>query len=275
MANILFISILLFNINFNIYFSLLFNNSSKNNSELFDESITKRAKLYLPEYQNKFSRLNELNDTNFNFSKIRNSRNVMLIPDNIIESYDNVYQREKISNIIDDYINSNSISDNSNDKDNGHESKKNNNYNSNNNIYSDDYTFYAKKESLYYDRHYVWHKYIKPNKSIEEKKTSIVKDIINTEPQELIIEEQICSIYSSLFYIINPNNEINLLIKNIKSDIFQIQVFRYPIPKKSNNNNITKSLNISQTVPPKGTFVIQMILGGKSNEIIQHGRRQI
>ena len=271
MANILLISVLLFNINFHIYFSLLFNNSSKNNSELFDESITKRVKLYLPEYQNKYSRLNEINDTNFNFSKIRNTRNVLLIPDNIIESYDKVYQREKISNIIDDYINSNSNSDNSNDKDNGHKSKKkNNNYNSNSNIYSDDYTFYAKKESLYYDRHYVWHKYIKPNKSIKEKKTSIIKDIINTEPQELIIENQICSVYSTLLYIINPNNEINLLIKNIKSDIYQIQVFRYPIPKKSKNNNITKSLNISQTVPPKGTFVIQIeaLIDTKS---IMHG----
>ena len=90
-------SLILLLINFEIYFSLLFNNSSKNNLEIFDETITKRVKLYLPEYQNKYSRVNELNDTNFNFSKIRNTHNVLLIPENIIKSYDNVYQREKIS----------------------------------------------------------------------------------------------------------------------------------------------------------------------------------
>ena len=28
--------------------------------------ISKRVKIYLPEYQNKYSRMNELNDTNFN-----------------------------------------------------------------------------------------------------------------------------------------------------------------------------------------------------------------
>ena len=115
-------------INFHICFSLLLNNSSVDNQKYFDESISKRVKIYLPEYQNKYSRMNELNDTNFNFSKIRNTRNVLLIPDNIIESYNTAYQRQKISSIIDNFI----YSENPKDK------KMHYKYNG---IYSDDYTF--------------------------------------------------------------------------------------------------------------------------------------
>ena len=245
MVNMLCNSLIFLLINFQIYFSLLFNNSSKNNLGLFDETITKRVKLYLPEYQNKYSRVNELNDTNFNFSKIRNARNVLLIPENIIESYDKVYQREKISKIIDNFLYSNNTND-----------KKKSTININK-VYSDGYTFFGKKKSFYYDHNYVWHKYIKPNKLIKEKSTSIIKDVISTEPEEIIIESQICSVQTLFFHIKNPDNEINLLIKNIKSDMYQIEIFRYPLPKEKNNN--TKSSNISQTIPPKGTFVIQIL----------------
>ena len=128
MVKFLIYSILILLISFNINFSLLLNNSSIHNQEYFDESILKRVKLYLPEYQNKYSRINELNDTNFNFSKIRNSRNVLLIPDNIIESYNNAYQIQKLSSIIENFI----YSEGPNDK------KVRYKYNS---IYSDEYTF--------------------------------------------------------------------------------------------------------------------------------------
>ena len=40
--------------------------------------------IFLPEYQNKYSRINELNDTNFNFMKKKSNRSVTLVPDNII-----------------------------------------------------------------------------------------------------------------------------------------------------------------------------------------------
>ena len=236
------ISILFFLINIQIYFSLLLNNSSIDNKELFDENISKRVKLYLPEYQNKYSRVNELNDNNFNFSKIRSARNILLIPDNIIESYDNVYQRQKISEIIDNFLYSDS------------NEKNTYKYNS---IYSEDYTFYAKKNILSYDHNYVWHKYIKENTPIYEKSTSIIKDVINTEPEIINVESQICSKQKIIFYIKNPDNEINLLIKNIKSDIYQIKIYPYSYNKSTDNN--TKSTNISCTIQPKGTFALQIL----------------
>ena len=243
-------SILLFIINFQIYLSLFLNNSSIDNQEFFDESISKRVKLYVPEYQNKYSRVNELNDTNFNFSKIRNGRNVLLIPDNIIESYDKVYQKQKISAIIYDFL----YSDTSNNKKNTFK------YNS---IYSDDYVFYANKNLLNYDYNYIWHKYIKENTPIYEKSTSIIKDVIHTEPEIIIVENQICSRQKIIFHIKNPDNEINLLIKNVKSDIYQIKVDTY----KSADNN-TKISNISNTIPPKGTFVLKILALPDTKSII-------
>ena len=95
----IFLSILKYN------FLLLLNNSSIDNKSTLDEKIQSRIKLYLPEYQNKHIRLNELNNTNFNFSTIRNNRNTLLIGDDIIETYDEAYKKQKISErIIDQFI---------------------------------------------------------------------------------------------------------------------------------------------------------------------------
>ena len=244
MVKFLIYSILILLISFNINFSLLLNNSSIHNQEYFDESILKRVKLYLPEYQNKYSRINELNDTNFNFSKIRNSRNVLLIPDNIIESYNNAYQIQKLSSIIENFI----YSEGPNDK------KVRYKYNS---IYSDEYTFYGDKKKFFYDHNYIWHKFIKPNTEIYEKSTSIIKNVIETEPEMLDVDNQICSIQKIIFHIKNPDPEVNLLIKNIKSDIYQIKIFPY-LPSKSTDNN-SRNPNITYTIPPKGTFILQIL----------------
>ena len=81
---------------------------------------------------------------------------------------------------------------------------------------------------------YVWHKYIKENIHIYDKRTSIIKDIINTEPE--IINVQVCSIQKIIFNIKNPDNEINFLIKNIKSDIYQIKIYPYSYNKSMYNN---------------------------------------
>ena len=92
----IFLSILRYN------FFLLLNNSSIDNKNIFDEKIQNRVKLYLPEYQNKHIRLNELNNSNYNFSNIRNNRNTLLISDDIIETYDEAYKKQKISERIND-----------------------------------------------------------------------------------------------------------------------------------------------------------------------------
>ena len=48
-----------------------------------------------------------------------------------------------------------------------------------------------------------------------------------------------------------------MLIKNIKSDIYQIKIFPY-LPSKSTDNT-TKSINITHNVSPKNTFVLQIL----------------
>ena len=178
MVNIIFKFIFLFYINFQLYFSLLLNNSSSDNHGLFDDNISERVKLYLPEYQNKYSRVNELNDTNFNFSKIKNSKNVLLIPDNIVNNYQKVHQKQKVSEIIDNFLYNTPGS--YEDKD----------LIKTNIIYPDEYTFYGTKSNFYYDHNYVWHKYIKENTPILEKSTSVIKYIIKTEPEILSVENQ-------------------------------------------------------------------------------------
>ena len=236
-------SVIIFIIILNLCFSLLLKNSSNNKEELFDEEISKRVKLYLPEYQNKYSRVNELNDTNFNFSKIRNSRKVFLIPDNIIDYYDYAYQRERISSIIDDFL----YSDDSNDNKNKFK------YNS---IYSEDYTFYGNKNNFHFDHNYIWHKYISPNTEINDQSSSVINDLIETEPEMIYVDNQMCSVQKIIFHIKNPDKEMDLFIRNIKSDIHQIKIFPY-LPSKTNYNN-NKNLNITHTIPPKGTFVLQI-----------------
>jgi len=244
MVNIIFKFIFLFYINFQLYFSLLLNNSSSDNHGLFDDNISERVKLYLPEYQNKYSRVNELNDTNFNFSKIKNSKNVLLIPDNIINNYQKVHQKQRVSEIIDNFLYNTPGS--YEDKD----------LIKTNIIYPDEYTFYGTKSNFYYDHNYVWHKYIKENTPILEKSTSVIKYVIKTEPEILTVENQVCSIQRLLLYIKNPDTEVNLLIKNIKSDIYQIKIF----PSTRASSKSIKSSNNSYAIPPKGNVEIPVLV---------------
>ena len=44
------------------------NDNYDSEDDIFNDYIN--SNIYLPEYQNKFSRINELNDSNFNFMKI-------------------------------------------------------------------------------------------------------------------------------------------------------------------------------------------------------------
>ena len=67
------------NINFDI------KGANNNKYELFDNLDKIKAKIYLPEYQNKYSRINELNDSNFDFTNLRNNQSVTVVPRVIIE----------------------------------------------------------------------------------------------------------------------------------------------------------------------------------------------
>ena len=56
--------------------------------------------IFLPEYQNKYSRINELNDSNFNFMRIKNNRSVTLVPENLIEGNEKQMEIDKIAYLI-------------------------------------------------------------------------------------------------------------------------------------------------------------------------------
>ena len=94
-------------------------------------------------------------------------------------------------------------------------------------VSSDKYKFYGTSNSFLYDHNYVWHKYIIRDTIIYEKTTSMINEIINTEPQQIIVSAQICSMQKLIFHIYNPDPELNLLIKDIRSDIYQLQIFPY------------------------------------------------
>ena len=223
---------------YNIF--LLLNNSSLENMSHFDEKIQNKVKLFLPDYQNKHIRLNELNHTNFNFTKIRNTRNTLLITDDILDIYDEAYKREKITEIVD-----NQSWENSKGK---YHIKK----------YNDKYKFYGTRNNFLFDHNYVWHKYINRDSIIYEKTASAINEVINTEPQQLIVKGEICSLQKIIFHITNPDNEADLLIKNIKSDIYQVQIFPYSSPIISENK--FNKYNVSRTIGPKGTYALEIYI---------------
>ena len=211
--------------------------------------------IFLPEYQNKYSRINELNDTNFNFMKIRYNKSVTLVPENIIEGNEKQLEIENIGNLI------NKI-------------EKNTNYTykfakSQNEIYTDDFSFYSDSNSFYNDYENYQQKYIKKNALIYERSSSSIKDIISTNPEQIRIEYEICKPKTLLFRIINPNLEENLIIKNIKSDLYQVKIFPYISNKnfeKTNNinnniENLTPPINayLEHSIYPQSTFIFQLL----------------
>ena len=59
-----------------------------------------KKNIFFPEYQNKYSRINELNDTNFNFIKVKNNRSVTLVPQNLIDGNEKQLEIDKITKLI-------------------------------------------------------------------------------------------------------------------------------------------------------------------------------
>ena len=232
-------------------------NKSENsqNINITCEECLKKS-IYLPEYQNKYSRINELNDTNFNFLKIKSNRSVTLVPEDLIDGNEKLLEIEKIGNII------NTI-------------EKSFNYTNKNNkikndIYTDDYSFYSDSNSFYNNYENFQQKFIKKNTLIYERSSSSIKDIISTNPEIIKIKYEICKPKTLLFKIINPNLEENLIIKSIKSDLYQVKIFPYISNKNNekdnhiNNNNeenLIPTINeyLEHSIYPKTTFVFQLL----------------
>ena len=145
------------------------------NINISSYEINSQKSIFLPEYQNKYSRINELNDTNFNFTKVKSNRSVTLVPGNIIDGNEKQLEIEKITKLI-----------------NNIENQKITNDNNKNEIYSDDYSFYSDDNQFYKDYENLY--YIKRNTLIYERGSSSIKDIITTtKPERLKIENHLLS----------------------------------------------------------------------------------
>ena len=225
------------------------NDNIDSEDDLFNHNFN--ANIYLPEYQNKFSRINELNDTNFNFMKIKNNRSVVLVPDNIIAKNEKLLEIENVAKLINKIENNNDTSTSKKIIKNKKE------------IYPDDYSFYGSTNILSSDYNY---KYIKKNALIYDKGTSSIKDIISTEPEEIKLEYEICKPKPILFKIFNKNADENLIIKDIKTDLYQVKIFPYISNKKNSDNDIiTENLipnidsYLEHAIYPRTIFVFQLI----------------
>ena len=204
--------------------------------------------IFLPEYQNKYSRINELNDTNFNFMKIKSNRSVTLVPENIIDGNEKQLEINTITNLI-----------------NKMENKNNNNSQNQSEIYTDDYSIYS-DTNLFFNYNDLEHRFIKKNTIIYEKSSSSIKDVIATDPEKLTIEFEICKPKSFLFRIINPNEEDTLVIKGIKTDLYQVKIFPFISKKKNikNNNSYILTQPLSQSlnhcISPQSSFLFQILV---------------
>ena len=235
-------------------------NNIKSNNDLniniSSYEINSQKSLFLPEYQYKYSRINELNDTNFNFSKVKNNRSVAMVPGNIVEGNERQLGIERIADLINNIENKK------------REMLKEKNLNKNE-VYSDDYSFYSDDNSFYKYYDNIYHNYIKRNTIIYERSSSSIKDIIITNPDRLRIEYEVCKPYSVLLKIVNPNLEENLVIKNIKSDLYQVRIFPYisnnnekdlPLDEDAFNHLIPEiNTFLEYTIFPQTTFILQIL----------------
>ena len=152
-------------------------------------------------------------------------KNTYIIPDGLLDEYESVFIQDKIEKII-----------------NTHEKITLMKYPTN-------YDVYADLNYIKYDNYYTWNKLLKKRIEIKDYAFSAVKNIIETFPKIIDINQQICTPTAFLFKIYNPYNE-RLLIKSIKTDMYQVKIFPYftTIKKHSlndhNNNNVVNDNDI-------------------------------
>ena len=166
------------------------------------ESALKLNKnLYFSENKNKYHKLNDITDNSKIYKDIINNSSFAEIPENLISRYEYKYQLEKRFKII----RAIEKKENMNLKNNNQK----NNYNNNEEEFD----------------HYYWHFLFSKKTIINNLEESHIKDIISTDPDNIIIKSKICFPITKLFTIYNPDTEDNLLIKDIKSDLYQVKIY--------------------------------------------------
>ena len=215
---------------------------TNNNIDLFLPVNNKKSKFY---------KVNEINDTNFNFTKEKNEKDIYIVNEELLKIYEDVYTRDKITNLIlksqrkENYLK---------------------NYDEIEEEYSDEYYFYEKKNNIVYDNYYTWQRLINRNVEIIEYSNSKIEKVITTNPDELTLSYKICMPLNISFDINNPkDNENNLIIKSIKTDMYQIKIIPYDSYETQNINFIKyKNHSIKTYLPysiyPGTKFIFKLLI---------------
>ena len=233
------------------------------NNNLLNRNI-KQTKLFFSENKNKYYELNDVYNSSIRYQEIINNSSFYEIPETLISQYEKKYQREKISKIIraiERNKNTNKINNYNHNHNHYHNKKeyRNSNINKNNEYFSDEYNFYGNKKLLNFDYNYYWNKLISKNSVINELSNSPIKELINTEPEQIYIEQKICFPIPKLIYINNPDSEDNLLIKDIKSDLHQVKIFPY-LPESKGGLSLSINSYFPYSIFPQSKFVFQLLI---------------
>ena len=238
-------------------------------SELINNNLLnlnlKQTKLFFSENKNKYFEFSEVSNSSTKYTDIINNSSFYEIPESLISLYEKRYQREKLSKIIrtlERNKNSNKINNfkqNKKEYKNKNNNFKNNNNNNNNEFFSEEYNFYGYKKLLNLDYSYYWNKLISQNSIINELSTSPIKELINTDPEQIYLEQKICFPITKLFHINNPDTEDNLLIKEIKSDLHQVKIFPY-LPETKGGLSFSINSYLPYSIFPQSKFVFQLLI---------------
>ena len=213
----------------------------------------KNIDLFLPinNKESKFSKVNEINHTNFNFTREKNEKDIYIVNEELLKIYEDVYIKDKITNLIlksqrkENYLK---------------------NYDEIEEEFTDEFNFYEKKNNIVYDNYYTWQRFINRNVEINEYSNSKIEKMITTNPDKIILSYKICMPLNISFDINNPKeNENNLIIKSIKTDMYQIKIIPYDSYETQNINYIKyKNHSIKSYLPysiyPGTKFIFKLLI---------------
>ena len=171
------------------------------------DNILNNKDLYFSENKNKYKVLNDLSDNSRTYRDIINNSTFAVIPENLISRFEDKYQLErriKIIRNIEKQENNINIHQNNNNINNN--IKDNNKFFNNldddeDNYFSDKHNFYGNKTILNFDYHYYWHFLFSKKAIINDLETSHIKDVINTQPENISVKQKICFPVDKLFSI--------------------------------------------------------------------------
>ena len=190
--------------------------------------LERNTKLYLPKSKKHYS-------SNLTSSFLSQKDNY-IIPDSLLDEYEKAFVQDKIQKII--------------FSGQGVFLAK----------YQKGYDIYADITKLKYDTYYTWNKLIKKNVEIKDYPFSPVKNFIETSPQYISLQLQICMPKVILFHISNPHTHDALMIRSIRTDMYQVRLFPYNSNIESREYIPQISSILPKMLSVKETLSLQMVV---------------